>query len=503
MNILFTGIFPIWQCHFIAESNFIEEHLAAGDSIFLTECDAGMETCNANPEHNLIDCLTCMGMRQSAVKKISKPICHLKLIDRGLLNLSYNYPEFQSVKELEGYKLDDANAGYGIVSSLMTNVSDPRLDPRDHKELIEKSLNDYMRIYRTACRHIEQHGIDLVYIYNGRFIPSRAWIDACKKHSIEYVTHERFGMPDRVVKVRNGLLYECDRYKGLIEEFWENNKNDKEVIDNAIDFFEERPKGKNTGWLTFIGKQQSKLLPSTWSKERTNIVIFASTEIEMQGVSEFFDGALYDDQIAAYLEIIQRVKELDEAFHFTIRIHPNSQIETSRWWRSEKFTDNKNVTIIEPESSVSSYDLLAACDKVVVFQSTMGIEATYWGKPAIALSSLCYRGIDAVYEPASKEEALELILDPSLPSKPKSNALPYGAFMRCGCPKLPYSEAINHCKLTFKGKKTNAHASVLKSAWRDRQYFQSPYIPKTLRRVWWRMEWIRLSWLLGGDLSQR
>ena len=437
--------------------------------------------------------MSCIGLRQSAVSELSKKITTLPLVDSKWKKYYLKHERFKTIKELERYNVDGVDVGYGVVSSLMTTTSNPRFDPQKYKSLIDRSLNEYLKIYYTACKHINENKIDLVYIYNGRFIPSRSWLEACKYKKVNYVTHERFGMPDRVAKIENGLIYESERYKKLIKDFWEKNKENNSVVNEAIDFFEERPKGKNTGWFSFTRDQNHKKLPALWNPQKTNITIFASTEIELQGVNEFFKEALFDDQISAYEEISSKIEKLNKDIHFTIRIHPNSKIETSKWWRSEYFSKQKNITIIEPESDVSSYELMKESDKILVFVSTMGPEATYWGKAAIAISNTCYRGIEAVYEPKSKDELFSLILNLNLPPKPKSNSLSYGAFLRCGTPKLQFSEAIDHCKITFKGIRPNANADVIKSLWRDQKYFEKMKIPLVLKKLWWTYEWTRLK----------
>jgi hypothetical protein len=109
-------------------------------------------------------------------------------------------------------------------------------------------------------------------------------------------------------------------------------------------------------------------------------------------------------------------------------MHPNmrkmSAAEREKWFALE----SKALTVIHPESPVSTYALLRAADKVLSFGSTVGIEATYWGKPSILAGRCFYEGLGATYNPASHEELVELLVA-ELPAKDRTAALMYGFHM--------------------------------------------------------------------------
>jgi len=121
------------------------------------------------------------------------------------------------------------------------------------------------------------------------------------------------------------------------------------------------------------------------------------------------------------------------------------------------------------------------------------VEATYWGKPSILLSNSMYKGIGAVYEPTTEEECLRFILEENLKPKSREATLAYGGFLRMGYPQLPYSAAIDHCTLTFKGQRPNASPYILKTQWRWNALVKNAPVPKFLKLLWERFEWWRLS----------
>jgi hypothetical protein len=495
MNIHFTGLFPLWQCHFVAECNFMEEHIQKGDKISLTECNSALSACDANPTVHLPVCLTCISIRESAKKLLSEEVETFPLVDENIKKTivsNIKIPHFKNREELDSFTWRGIKVGKEVVSSVVTATGQQNFSVSKNCKLLKKNINDYIGVYFTALDIIENKKISLVYIFNGRFTASRAWLRACEYTNTKYVTHDRIGMPDRMLKIENGSPHDLGMYGKLISTFWKKNRNDNNVVNHAHDFFKERPSGSLTGWYSFVKNQNAGQLPANWDPEKRNIVIFSSTESEFFGLPELFVGALFSNQATAYKTVCEITNDTKD-IHYFLRIHPNSIYENEKWWTTENLNGLKNLTIIQPESPISSYSLLMAAEKCIVFMSTMGIEATYWGKPSIAISNTMYQGLSAVYEPADITHLKNLILDPGLDPKPSINALGYGAYMRCGNAPLPYSQAIDHCTLTFKGIRPNASEKVLNHLWKWNFLKNNLSIPMWIKKIWAGIEYFRLS----------
>lgn len=492
MKVLFTMLFPRWQSHAIAEANFIEEHLAAGDEVTVLTCDAMLKACDANPGNSLSHCLACMGLRGNLLKMLSAKVQCLPLIDKGA-----RYPDkvpcFESLDALKQYEWNGNPVGPHIISSLISATGNVEPDTVKNKKLISRYIVDYCAAYTTALSYLDRYKFDMVYVFNGRFVPARAWLNACIARDVTFVAQERLGVPDRAVRVKNDGIHNPVVYTKQILDFWEAHKSESEVANEAKEFYEERPKGRLTGWYSFVTEQNAEQLPADWDASKQNIAIFASTESEFMGLPEYFLGGAFPDQRLAYYNLVNEFLNKFPDFHFYIRIHPNSEEDSVRWWEDEMWKKLTNATIVPPASTVSSYTLMWSCQKTVAWLTTMGIEATYWGKPSIILGNAFYVGLDAVYEPQSLAEAVALIADIQLPPKSQDPALAYGAFNRCGIPKLPFSEAITACKLTFKGQQPNAHPDILRSLWNWENIVSKAPAPAWAKRLWQYWEWRRLQ----------
>jgi len=67
---------------------------------------------------------------------------------------------------------------------------------------------------------------------------------------------------------------------------------------------------------------------------------------------------------------------------------------------------------------------MQACEKVVTFGSTMGIESVFWGKPSILAGRSLYEGLGGCYVPKTHKELVDLI-NRRLEPKEKVGSLKY------------------------------------------------------------------------------
>lgn len=115
--------------------------------------------------------------------------------------------------------------------------------------------------------------------------------------------------------------------------------------------------------------------------------------------------------------------------------------------------DYPNLTVIMPESLVSTYKLIDACEKVIAFGSSTGIESAYWNTPSILYGRGFYESLGSVYTPASFGELIDLVDDPDLPPLPLTGALKYGFYMSVFGKKTEYFNFKGLMNSTYKGKR--------------------------------------------------
>jgi hypothetical protein len=464
MNVFFTGLFPMWHYHFVSELNLIEHHLSLGDSITLLKCDAALNSCEANPQHHLAHCLRCMGIRDHGVHLLSKRIRILPLVVSAYAKKKspFSSRSLRTVEDLKVLRWKNFDIGWAVYSSLVDRTNTEYPDIRANQSLIQELLNDAWAVFETALLYLEKEKIDRVYIFNGRYAAARPWLRACEAHGITFFTHEKSGSLNRIFLFENTTPHTTVGWPQRIQQFWRQHGKDPEVLREAVDFYEERPKGLLTGWVSFTSHQKMGLLPSNWKSDKKNIVIFSSSTREFAGIEDMNLKTKFTSEFESYSLIAKEVKSREPHTEVYLRIHPNSAKDLYRWWENFDSETMKKLHVIPPESEVSSYHLLWAASVAVTRFSTIGVEATYWGIPSVVIDNSFYSGIDAVYEPQSLEEIIEILCGELPPAKPKENALKYSGFLRCGGFLLAHSsQALNYYTIDFKGQFLEARRQIL------------------------------------------
>ena len=115
---------------------------------------------------------------------------------------------------------------------------------------------------------------------------------------------------------------------------------------------------------------------------------------------------------------------------FVIRAHPDenrpgkeSRQSVADWFESSGLLDQSNVTFIGPEQRVSSYELIEGSSFVLVYNSSVGLEAAIRGKAVLCAGRARYTQANTVFMPSDKADyfrQLERLLEsPSIEVPPK------------------------------------------------------------------------------------
>ena len=461
-KVVFSALYPMWHYHFVTELNLVQKHLDQGDEVFIMECNESLLACECNKEHDLHHCLRCIGIRQDGLASLSGNPQKLAFAQSNLFKSKADalFSDLKSISDLKSLKYKGFDVGSAVFSSLVDHTMNTAPNINDNRKKILKLIADSINVFENFNAWLKANKPDQVYIFNGRYAVARALLRACEQNQIPFATHERTGNLNKVQLFHMGFPHDPRIYPQMAQELWKKHKNDINFLKEGANFFEERPKGQLTGWQPFIGMQKAEMLPNEFQPSRRNIAIFGSSESEMLAIEGLMDGVEFPSQLKVYIDFLSSAYERCPEVFFYLRLHPNSKTEKNIWWEKPELKNLPKLKIIEPDSEVSSYALLAACEKAVGLSTTLCLEATYWGKPSIVLGPTYYSGIDAVYEPSNLEEACKLILEPSLPCKPKENAIMYGAFWRCYGDDLPYSAPKNFYTMDFKGRILEARREV-------------------------------------------
>lgn len=120
-------------------------------------------------------------------------------------------------------------------------------------------------------------------------------------------------------------------------------------------------------------------------------------------------NVLFEDMFVWLDEILQAAARHPEVL-FVIRAHPDearkgkaSEETVSHWAESRRVQSLPNVRFIPPTEFFSSYDLIRLSKLVLIYNSTIGLEASILGRPVLAAGKSRFSSADAVLFPSSRQ----------------------------------------------------------------------------------------------------
>lgn len=146
----------------------------------------------------------------------------------------------------------------------------------------------------------------------------------------------------------------------------------------------------SSNWTPNGGQQFLNELQETKARR---IGIFTSSIEEMWGLGSDWEAG-WADQWEAIESVLRLPYLIDDTF--VLRVHPNLGNKERGYFKREQSSISKlasefpNLRIVHHNSDVDSYQLIETLDLVVVFASTIGLEATLKGKPVLRLAPTFY-----------------------------------------------------------------------------------------------------------------
>jgi hypothetical protein len=427
--------------NYAAELELMSKHYQAGDDVKVLHCKGSLISCQTNHDHALSTCFRCKSLFEAGLRKIGLPTSALITMPDAI-DEDFALPDtFADVDSLKAYTADGIDIGASVSSSLISKVKNHKLNPADYTSLIQRKLRMALHVYHSFNRVLDEVQPDRVYLFNGRLAESRPVLRSCQKRKIPCFSIDRAGEFGKYNLFENTLPHDLDYNKQKMSELWLQADPVHRFAEGSL-WFEHRRQGRDQGKRSFTKSQIPAQLPGAFNPRCRNIAIYNSSEYEYATIKGW-KMPFYEDQNDAILTLANSLQENDPAIFLWVRIHPNlSKGINVQMQELRRIADMNlpNLGIIFPESPVDSYALMDACEKVISFSSTMGVEAGYWQKPSILIGHAFYEDLGCCYRPQSHAETVALIADATLPSRPREAAVQYGYYQRSN--GYPYQRFI-------------------------------------------------------------
>lgn len=434
MKKLYYSVCSLATPHMDVLLNAIGNDIESGHEVVFAYCDEAMHSCFKNMEENAGLCKLC---RFTYNHCIIPKLNGVKLLPVRVEQHNSQYDNllnYHSSKELKELRYKGVCVGMSVLSHYFTRTRKVDVDlDKKNKFYFDKVIKETCAFIDKIDMIIEDIKPDCIAFHNGRYYENRPLLDIAKKRGIHFESYEviggpRTGRPYAPVKFDNCLPHDIHWFARTAETVWNvSDETEEKKIEVSSSFYEKRRHGMVAGDIAYTKSQQEGLLPDVETSKK-NIVVFNSSTDEIAAIGDEWDAyQLFESQYDALDYILSK---LTDDYHVYLRIHPNlanvqQKHHTDLYKLEEKYC---NVTIIPPTSPISSYALLDIADKVLVFGSTMGVEACYWGKPVVLVGAAFYLDLDVCYRATDKENLMELLLG-ELSLKNKIGCMKYAYYL--------------------------------------------------------------------------
>lgn len=327
-------------------------------------------------------------------------------------------------------------------TELQVGFEETIVKTRDSKPCIEHTYEltrhyalIHKLVYQEAIKFLNLHRPDCIFIFNGRFYREKAIWRAASDLGIKVKFIERLSpaWTDRYLEFEkpvHDIEYRCS----IMRDFWAeycSNRSEFEARRASENWFLERSQGISQAFT----KQQNVNFQRS-DKKRTLVTFFHSSEDEL--FSTNLGSNAWIDQIT-FLKELQRELSALKDIQLLIRVHPNlknkSNREIIRWRELQSQSNRDNVIFVMHNSSINTYDILKESDFVITFGSTVGVEASFFGKPSLLVSKAFHESLNVVLK-VNELSKLLLILRSGVTqkeiSKLSANTAMYGLFHAFG-----------------------------------------------------------------------
>ncbi len=439
--------YAAWIPHLGTDLEIAARHLDAGDEVHIIQCSGDLPSCEPNPSHTKFRCIACRYQCDRGLSIINLPDQNRHELALNNFYKCLDLPDFHSIEELNSFKINNVDIGMAVASTLISKTRDPNPNVSNFKNYIYENILMSNSVYNAIKYHIQQIEPDIFYLFNGRFAAIRPALRAAQDLGIKTFVHERAGVSKKYALSEDTYPHDIEYQKNIINNFWDNDWPDNEKEDIAKQWFIDRRGGKDQGWYSYTKSQNKRKMPDGFDASKRNVSIYISSEDEFAAI-EGWENPIYKNQTDAINAILN--SEIDENIRFYLRIHPNLKGLDNTQTRELSELKGKNLIVIPADSKIDSYELMDACEKVITFGSTVGIESVYWGKPSILAGRSSYEDLESCYIPKDHEELINLINDHL---KPLSNlgAMKYGYFQSLAGIPYKYYDPDSLFKGKFKG----------------------------------------------------
>ncbi len=374
----------------------------AGVPVIHFVCDGGMSRCVLGTNRDDPDAAPpCVHCRAQS---------HAVYAHRPIRTFQFQF-EPQLAQALEGLALDQLMTfeyqgvplgELGLPSIRWVLRRHNLLDDDATRFLYSQYIQSAWRVSQEFSRLVEETHPQSVVVFNGMFFPEATARWVARQHGLPVISHE-VGLRPYTVYFTPG---DATAYPIQIPDTFELNAEQNQRLDA---YLEKRMQGNFTMagirfWPEMRGLDQDFL--KRLDAYRQVVPVFTNVIFD---TSQPHSNVIFPHMFAWLDQVLSLARQHPETL-FVIRAHPDearpgkeSRESVAGWVKRNAVTDLPNVLFVEPQQYLSSYELIQRSKFVMVYNSTIGLEAALMGAPVLCAGRARFTQLPTVFFPQSPE----------------------------------------------------------------------------------------------------
>lgn len=308
--------------------------------------------------------------------------------------LPNNFNNISNDLDLKNFTFRKMAIGMAVYSHLVTISKSSSPNIKLYSKIIYFSIVTCIQIINYLDHNSTK--FDEFWIWNGRTLHERVVVEWCKVHKKRIKFLEVEGT-DLDKQERWTLLSESPHsrlgFQKLILDHWHKHPSSDEKLSQ---WYRDRRDKINNPFLKaqISGKKFQNLTDSP----KEVFVFFTSSDDEVTAISREWESK-WGNQLHAATEVARifqtKFREIP-SLKLVIRVHPNiknKSVSSQLAWLKFSIIAKKqfpDVSVILPKDSIDSYSLLDDARGILVYGTTLGLEAVFEGKFLASLAPLRY-----------------------------------------------------------------------------------------------------------------
>lgn len=414
-------------------------------------CDSGMSRCvlgtrQDDPSHSP-PCAACKA--QSRANYSSSQVRRFRFhsdpeLDRAIKNLQ--------LADMEVFTWQDLPLGRLVLPSLRWILRRHHLiDDEPTCYLFRQYILSAWNIAQKFLAFLEQVTPQSLVIFNGQFYPEATVKHICKQKGIRVISHE-VGMLSFCGFFTDGeaTAYPID----IPPEFTLDEKQNARLDAYLSNRFQGHFSMAGIKFWPEIRNLSPEFIQKT-AKFKQVVPVFTNVVFD---TSQGHANTLYNNMFAWLDDVLQVIRANSDTL-FVIRSHPDelrpgkeSRESVAAWAAVHSVSDLPNVHFINATDFISSYELVQLSKFVLVYNSTIGLEASILGKAVLCAGKARFTQMETVFFPDSREEflvTLDQFLAAEVVEAPEEHRLNSRKFLyyQLFCTSLPFDAFLEDDKV--------------------------------------------------------